>query len=457
MLFGSPEPAGGGNKGHHSTPPVTESAGISSGWTNVGDTDQEADGLSDATYGSLAGTPMDNDLYQWATTINKTDVLDTKPRDTEDNTVDGLSDKTHAVITAAPYVKEIAPVTPISTNAVVRDTHVIDPEGDVTLVLRDADRPFAVWSKHCCHLHVVRYRSDDTDDNGIEAKHESPVTESPTAPIKVGPEPVETIHYKISGKHMELVSPVFRRLLGQISKKRTKNIIARDLDSEALLILLNVLHCQFETISRRVSLELLAKIAVIATNFACLGALGFCADMWILSLKDDISRLRYSRDLMLWLWITRAWNLRKEWQGAALRAVRQSPGTIPTLGLPFPSDLIRKIDEPREVAIRGIIDMIHERFLRALQAANGCPRYCSASLLGIWLLRMQETGLYPKKPEAPFQGLTYEGLATKWKFFSPNHQNVQKSCKCYRNCLKEMEKRVSRTRNGVAPSDPKAG
>ncbi|KAL4918478.1 hypothetical protein BDW62DRAFT_65554 [Aspergillus aurantiobrunneus] len=216
------------------------------------------------------------------------------------------------------------------------------------------------------------------------------------------------------------------------------------------------------------SLELLAKITVVAVSFECLRAIRFCVDMWFPAVKEDVARVRNSRDLLQWLWITWIWRLGEEKRDAVKRAVHQSPGPFQRLELPFfPEYLIREkyqntlglhvqltfasgeINATREAAIRDIIDVIYETFERSLSAASSCSKYCCATLLGHWLMQMQITGLFPKKPAAPFEGIAYEWLVWKWTLLPPKSQLFKEPCMCYVDCLKEMRRPVSESISAV--------
>lgn len=64
----------------------------------------------------------------------------------EETRADRVLEKNRTIATWARCV-EISPVSPRFLLSIVSGRHVVDPEGDVTIALRDADPPFAVWSK----------------------------------------------------------------------------------------------------------------------------------------------------------------------------------------------------------------------------------------------------------------------------------------------------------------------
>jgi hypothetical protein len=75
-----------------------------------------------------------------------------------------------------------------------------------------------------------------------------------------------------------LASPVFKSMLtGSLNEsvsfsklqKGSIEITAESWDIDAFLILLRIVHCQFNHVPRKLSLEILAKVAVIADHYEC--------------------------------------------------------------------------------------------------------------------------------------------------------------------------------------------
>lgn len=87
---------------------------------------------------------------------------------------------------------------------------------------------------------------------------------------------VDEIRIQASAKHMTFASSFFKKaLLGgwKESESYLQNgsveVIAEDWDCDALLIVLRAIHCQFLEIPNEVTLEMLAKIAVVANYYDC--------------------------------------------------------------------------------------------------------------------------------------------------------------------------------------------
>lgn len=151
-----------------------------------------------------------------------------------------------------------------------------------------------------------------------------------------------------SAKHLILASPVFKKALTEgwkegfhLLKKGAVEITTSDWDLEAFLILMNIIHCRPQNLPQETSLELLAKIAVLADYYQCETLLQYFADKWIETLKVNFPTI-YSRDSMLWVWVSWAFRRPFEFEKSTLIAISQSGNDITNLGLPIPDIIIRK-------------------------------------------------------------------------------------------------------------------
>ncbi|KNG85439.1 hypothetical protein ANOM_007924 [Aspergillus nomiae NRRL 13137] len=125
-------------------------------------------------------------------------------------------------------------------NSESNATHVIDPNGDVMIILQNANKDFGSFS----------------EEPNPKKKRKTP--QNPEFRILV------------SSSHLTSVSPVFKSALDGTWKEghalRTAgsvNITVDGWDLEALLILLRICHCKNDQIPRTLSLELLAKVTVL--------------------------------------------------------------------------------------------------------------------------------------------------------------------------------------------------
>ena len=149
---------------------------------------------------------------------------------------------------------------------------------------------------------------------------------------------------RASAKHLTLASPVFKSLLlggwkesSSFLDKGSTELTVSGWDLEAFLVFLRVIHCRNKEVPREVSLELLAKIAVLVDYYACKDALDFFAGVWFESREVSIHR---HRDLMLWLCIVWVFQKPEEFQKLTALVILDSKTSISGLGLPLPAKLI---------------------------------------------------------------------------------------------------------------------
>ncbi|PYI24569.1 hypothetical protein BO99DRAFT_448220 [Aspergillus violaceofuscus CBS 115571] len=217
---------------------------------------------------------------------------------------------------------------------------------------------------------------------------------------------IHIIDPEVSGKHLALASSYFKNMLRRTWKETTSHlatgpmeIAAEGWDLEALLIVLQVLHCQNSQIPRKLSLETIAKIAVVADYYQCKEALGFFSQTWLDSL-DQEPPSTYCRDLLLWIWIS--WFF----------------GRQNSLGLPIPGAIIGLINEKRTTAIANILQQLHSKLDRLLRSTS-CTFECSSMMYGALSTRLHSSGLLYPRPVAPFLGISHEKLVQQVLSFEP--------------------------------------
>lgn len=151
---------------------------------------------------------------------------------------------------------------------------------------------------------------------------------------------------QVSSRHLILASTYFK-LMFQNDWKETCSanglfeIVMENWDSDAMLILMNIIHGHTRNVKRTVSLEILAKLAVLVDYFQCAEVVELFSQIWIIQLKKNLPTT-YSRDLILWICISWVFRQPYEFKAATCTALTQSRGPIPTLGLPIPEIIVGK-------------------------------------------------------------------------------------------------------------------
>ncbi|RAH67298.1 BTB/POZ domain-containing protein [Aspergillus aculeatinus CBS 121060] len=285
-------------------------------------------------------------------------------------------------------------------------THIIDSDGDVVIVLQDPNRAFAPWNEAGSPEMARPPSSLGTDEDD---EHE-------------GNPNVHRI--LVSGKHLALASSYFKKMLRGTWKETTSHlpagrmeIAAEGWDLEALLIVLKALHCQNSQIPRRLSLEMIAKIAVVADYYQCKEALEFFSQTWLESLAQEPPNT-YCRDLFLWIWISWFFGRQSQFRQTTSAAASRSTSPVASLGLPIPGAIIGLINERRTTAIAAILQGLHSTLDRLLDARY-CSFECNAILYGAPSKRMHSSGLLYPRPVAPFLGISHQELVQQVLSFEP--------------------------------------
>ena len=114
-------------------------------------------------------------------------------------------------------------------------------------------------------------------------------------------------------------------------------LMAEDWDEEAFIILMNILHHRNRKVPRTVTLETLAKIAVVVDYYECNESLDLFITIWTTDLQSKAYVPKtYCRDLILWMWVSWIFDMPERFKKATLGAVMQCTEQCRNLGLPIP-------------------------------------------------------------------------------------------------------------------------
>lgn len=297
--------------------------------------------------------------------------------------------------------------------------HKIDPDGDVVLILRDPNAPFAVlaleggnegkkYNEKCNNkkkkkkkksASIITFHEPLLGDEPsqrlelvpeVESALEIPlatedepplvhevdpspemdvvprgepvlIAESTTLPeaelsfedgVSVNhtiatPKEVFEICFQLSSRHLILSSVYFRKIFhgrwkeSTISSDGFYTIDASEWDVEALLILMNIIHGRVRRVPRSISLEMLAKIAVIVDYYDCHEVVELFVHYWVENLRQSLPN-KFDRDLYLWLTVSWVFSQEDLFEMATKVAIEESKEPIQTLKLPIPSNIVGK-------------------------------------------------------------------------------------------------------------------
>jgi hypothetical protein len=237
----------------------------------------------------------------------------------------------------------------------------IDQVGDVIITLEDFNRPFAVWEWPEAKCPLDGDVSADERAGFVNDAKGTPVCMRETecigqqqdkrqAPKRsemtirsngIGqdrtshndendPTPIQQC-YRVSSRHLINASAKFRSELtgvwGESSQDKNGqyHLTASGWDAEAFKIMLDVFHLRYRQIPRKLSLDLLAKVAMLVDYYRCWEAFDLLGPLWIeAARKNSEVPVTYERDVLLWLLIAWVFKAPEEFARTTAIAVRQS-------------------------------------------------------------------------------------------------------------------------------------
>lgn len=151
----------------------------------------------------------------------------------------------------------------------------------------------------------------------------------------------------VSGKHLELASPVFQKMLaghykeGKVDHQGLRRLTATDWDPEAFGIILNIIHGRHRHVPRSVGVEMLTKLAIIVDYYGCHESIDIYIDIWVRNLEQEIPTV-YGRDSILWIFISGVLSRSDLFHSMTRLALQHSNKLIETSEFPIPAVLLSK-------------------------------------------------------------------------------------------------------------------
>ncbi|KAI4696593.1 uncharacterized protein J4E88_000770 [Alternaria novae-zelandiae] len=203
---------------------------------------------------------------------------------------------------------------------------VIAESGDVLLTLRNPGAPFAVWEREAedgdaANKSVIKEEGKEDEDADQDLKAEGPPQKKRRmaersrqgAEIQddLGDDPERPCFvYQVSSQHLITASPKFKSEIMSWSENNKADdgfyyMETADWDSEAFAILLNMLHLRFRQVPKELSLELLAKVAMLVDYYQCWEAFDLIANLWVTNAqRKHRVPYTYGRELMMWMLVS---------------------------------------------------------------------------------------------------------------------------------------------------------
>ncbi|KAL8377969.1 hypothetical protein RB595_008586 [Gaeumannomyces hyphopodioides] len=284
--------------------------------------------------------------------------------------------------------------------------HKPDPDGDITLILRNPNAPFAVevyevpspWELDC-GWGVLGIKGPSVD-----------AVPKPSAGPKPASPPQKEVRFRLSSRHLSLASPYFKAMLdGDWKESNDRVASAKDWDEEALVVLMCIIHGRTRFVPRTISLDLLAKIAVLVDYYKCHETVEFVVETWIGKLEQPTEM---SRDLILWLLISWVFQRAEIFKSVTKIALHQSKDRLMLSNLPMPRKIGDMIFRLRASIIREILSSLQVAEQELIQEKAGCSSACSTMLLGALCRGMSIAGL-PYRDTSTLDGLSFDGMRAR--------------------------------------------
>lgn len=227
--------------------------------------------------------------------------------------------------------------------------------------------------------------------------------------------PIEKIELRmlVSGKHLELASPIFKTMLtgpfkeGSAYSSGYRRITASDWDPKAFKIVLTIMHGYHRDVPRSLSLEQLAKVAMIVNYYDCLESVELYTILWF-GLWSGMPTI-YGRDCILYVFLSWVFSKPDPFQTMTQLALRNSQNLIEAEDFPIPADIFEEIDIARQSALAEIFSAIYE-LLDRLQEVQECSLECSSMLLGVLTRELGNHRILYLRIAPPYNGFSINGL-----------------------------------------------
>jgi hypothetical protein len=215
----------------------------------------------------------------------------------------------------------------------------IDEDGDTVLILQKANQPIAAretdhpWDDALPQYLTEEARRNEAEVTARAARHHA--------------NNHREVWMQLSSSKLALASPKCRQMTPSNLPETRSNVaykyilLAESWDEKALELVMSIIHGHTADVPERISLDTLAKVAVVVAHYQCSELLKPYADKWIAKL-DEPFPTSYGRNLVLRLFVS--WVFADEFDFKELTrvVVRESRGPMHSLGLPLPERIISK-------------------------------------------------------------------------------------------------------------------
>ncbi|KAF9779377.1 hypothetical protein IL306_001922 [Fusarium sp. DS 682] len=174
-------------------------------------------------------------------------------------------------------------------------SYVIDPDGDIELVLNEPNCHDIIPERFVQHGESADDSPDkDFDNSALGGRYkifdnfDTPTYIDQYGDLDFLEETPEMVRIRVSSKHLTLASKTFRTMLNGPWAESTysyhcgpRPVATSDWDAKALAIVLDVIHGRFQKIPKIINLALLARIATIVDYYQCHESMELISGLWL--------------------------------------------------------------------------------------------------------------------------------------------------------------------------------
>ncbi|EXA29562.1 hypothetical protein FOVG_18963 [Fusarium oxysporum f. sp. pisi HDV247] len=311
----------------------------------------------------------------------------------------------------------------------------IDPNGDTLIIIsylalltQSADEPVATEEPAAAveplavEEPAAAYEPDHRDGHSTFSSIDG------TTHCHEGDESVSELRLKVSKKHLTVASgrarAMFQRDYRETRKTEVDGLyhwkIEPLFDSEALRIVMKVIHAQTQDLPDEVTLQMIVSIAEVVDDLQCNDALSFFVKAWINRLPQSVSS-QVCDELVQWIFVASVFGLDDKFKQATRVAIMRSTGPIDILGLPMRPDIVDKIEQKRQDLLEDLIAQLNA-VLDNLCSDRSCRVLaCRLMMLGALTQQMKNTNWHSPRPARPFRNQSLSSaLETVRRFDSPS-------------------------------------
>ncbi|KAG9253428.1 uncharacterized protein F5Z01DRAFT_623717 [Emericellopsis atlantica] len=262
----------------------------------------------------------------------------------------------------------------------------------------------------------------------------------PTLPVSSSTQPkgyswefVPTPHeaerkMRLSSQHLILASDYFKSALTKgfaesvpESGEFAHVVRAENMNLEALRLVMSIVHGQTHQVPRKISLDLLAKVAVVVDYYKFHKAVDFFFQVWAEQIETP-AEWQYGTGFLLRLLVSCIFQEKEMFQKLTKVYLLHSRGPIHHLDLP-PLALIRDpLEKARQDLVAKTIGQVHALLQSFYKHDPPCSYNCAAFQFGLLAKGLHTLGLYDPQPQAPFHGFSFDAFqAAVEKIHAPRY------------------------------------